>query len=86
MQFAEACNGSDSVVARCADELLYDGPPCTDYAELSNAPMRLPLFPAAGDAAVPISLASSPVSLFRTAAGLPLVLTLAVLLLHASCW
>ena len=65
--------------ARCADTLLYDEPPCTDYADLT--PPRLARYPADS---LP-NLVSSPAELFATASGLPLLLTLAVLLLHACC-
>ena len=97
-QFAATCNGSEAVLARCNDELLYDEPPCTDYAELpasrrgptrwmgaSNSPDALLLLPASVGALPPTALASSPVELFQTAAGLPLLLTLGVLLMHATC-
>lgn len=75
VQFADACNGSDAVLTRCNDELLYDEPPCTDYAELPPSPWALPID----------SLTSSPAELFHTAAGLPLLVTLMVLVLHATC-
>ena len=101
-QFAATCNGSEAVLARCNDELLYDDPPCTDYAELpswrggsmrwmaeSNVPHPLDLsfmLPASGDGpSSPVRISSSPVELFQTASGLPLLLTLGVLLLHAVC-
>jgi hypothetical protein len=86
--FAVACNGSDAVLARCADEALYSAPPCTDYAEAAAAVGRVPLLPldAAPAAGAPLPpLDSSPVDLFRTAAGLPLLLALLVLGLHAAC-
>ena len=97
-QFAATCNGSDAVLARCNDELLYDEPPCTDYAELpasrrgptrwmgpsNSADARL-LRPASIGALPPTVLSSSPVELFQTAAGLPLLLTLGVLMMHATC-
>jgi hypothetical protein len=62
--------------ARCTDEMLYDEPPCTDYAELPahGAPARSPR-----------TITSSPAELLQTAAGLPLLLTLVVLVLHAAC-
>ena len=87
MQFAEACNGSYAVVSRCADDLLSDEPPCTDYAELSRGfpPTRLFAAPhSAYSSQAPLS--SSPVGLFRTVTGLPLLLTLVVVLLHTMCW
>ena len=98
-QFAATCNGSEAVLARCNDELLYDDPPCTDYAELpswrggptrwmaeSNVPQPLDLvLPSSGEGPVAVRISSSPIELFQTAAGLPLLLTLGVLLLHAAC-
>ena len=75
VQFALACNGSEAVLTRCNDNLLYDEPPCTDYAELVPSPWLLP-----GK-----ELTSSPVELFHTAAGLPLLVTLLVLALHTLC-
>ena len=67
--------------ARCADNLLYDEPPCTDYAD--HAPLRLTrLVPSSTDGP---KLVSSPAELFQTATGLPLVLTLLVLLAHLAC-
>ena len=75
--------------ARCSDELLYSEPPCTDYAELlaSRVPVvRWGAVMEASDGSVPTTtLASSPTELFETAAGLPLLLTLAVLFLHLTC-
>ena len=98
-QFAATCNGSEAVLARCNDELLYDDPPCTDYAELpswrggptrwmseSNVPQPLDLvLPSSGEGPAAVRISSSPIELFQTAAGLPLLLTLGVLLLHAAC-
>lgn len=75
VQFALACNGSEAVLTRCNDDLLYDEPPCTDYAELVPSPWLLPSK----------ELTSSPVELFHTAAGLPLLVTLLVLALHTLC-
>ena len=64
--------------ARCADNLLYDEPPCTDYAE------PRPYGP--GYARYPHdNLISSPEELFQTIQGLPFMLTLGVLLLHLTC-
>ena len=82
VQFANNCNGSASVHARCADNLLYDEPPCTDYADFITRGSSRALDPwmTASEMARP-----SPTELFNTAAGLPLIITLAVLLLHASC-
>lgn len=64
--------------ARCADNLLYDEPPCTDYADL--VPERMTRYPANT-----MPLVSSPAELFSTASGLPFMLTLAVLMLHLCC-
>ena len=75
IQFAVACNASDAVYNRCADDLLYDEPPCTDYADPTPR----------GRLDEDIQLDSSPAELFQTAAGLPLLLTLSVLLLHITC-
>ena len=68
--------------ARCTDNELYDEPPCTDYVDFTPYPGRwigapLPM---------PTNISSSPGELFETAAGLPLLLTLAVLILHATCY
>ena len=68
--------------ARCADNQLNDEPPCTNYAD--PMPRRAARFPVDS---LP-NITSSPVELFQTASGLPLLLTLAVLLLHiwaAAC-
>ena len=83
MQFAEACNGSESVLARCADDLLYDEPPCTDYADLS--PARYTRFPADSLPGSLPNITSSPAELFQTVSGLPLLITVVVLLLHLCC-
>ena len=83
VQFAEACNGSDSVLARCADDLLYDEPPCTDYADLS--PARYTRFPADSLPGSMPNISSSPAELFQTVSGLPLLITVVVLLLHLCC-
>ena len=83
VQFAEACNGSDSVLARCADDLLYDEPPCTDYADLS--PARYTRSPADSLPGSMPNISSSPAELFQTVSGLPLLITVVVLLLHLCC-
>ena len=83
VQFAEACNGSDSVLARCADDLLYDEQPCTDYADLS--PARYTRFPADSLPGSLPNISSSPAELFQTVSGLPLLITVVVLLLHLCC-
>ena len=75
VQFANACNGSEAVLSRCSDNLLYDEPPCTDYAEVIVSPWEQ----------ANSRLASSPAELFHTASGIPLILTLLVLALHAGC-
>lgn len=74
--------------ARCADDLLYDEPPCTDYADLPT--LQLPLQLSAAELSMSRedglpALPSSPAELFQTAAGLPLLLTLFVLVLHGGC-
>lgn len=84
MQFADACNGSEAVLARCADDTLYDEPPCTDYAELPPL-LGTVRWMAVGGVPPPAGLSSSPAELFHTAAGLPLLLALAVLLAHVFC-
>ena len=66
--------------ARCADASLYDEPPCTDYVDLPP-PGLISKFPADR---LP-NVTSSPTELFATAAGLPMLLTFAVLLLHVGC-
>jgi hypothetical protein len=75
VQFAETCNGSESVLARCSDDLLYDEPPCTDYAELYEPYM----LPQGGH------LLSSPLELYNTVAGAPLLLFAMVVALHVCC-
>ena len=67
--------------ARCADNLLYDEPPCTDYAD----PLPPRITRLAADVSIDGALVSSPVELFHTAAGLPVLLTLAVLMMHLLC-
>ena len=67
--------------ARCADNLLYDEPPCTDYAD----PLPPRITRLAADVSIDGDLVSSPVELFHTAAGLPVLLTLAVLMMHLLC-
>ena len=79
VQFANACNASETVLHRCGDALLYSDPPCTDYAAFEPPSGRLhPL------------LSTSPAQLLRSkplgvAAGLPLAFALVVVLLHALC-
>ncbi len=72
------------MLSRCSDDLLYDEPPCTDYADASYPPLS------GGSAAVDaaslgLKLASSPAELLQTAAGLPLMLAVFVVILHAVC-
>jgi len=77
MQFANACNASDAVLAQCYDNLLYDDPPCTDYAPL--------LADRSVDAhGVAIWPAPSPSELFDTVAGLPVLLAILAVVLHAT--
>ena len=52
---------------------------------VSNAPQPLRLAVPGLEAVPPMPLSSSPVELFQTASGLPLLLTLGVLLLHSVC-
>ena len=52
----------------------------------SNVPQPLDLvLPSSGEGPAAVRISSSPIELFQTAAGLPLLLTLGVLLLHAAC-
>ena len=81
--FPLCCRADPPRRARCGDGQLYDEPPCTDYAEL--APLHAGRWLGA-PYAMPTNISSSPAELFQTAAGLPLLLTLAVLALHATCY
>jgi hypothetical protein len=88
-QFAHTCNTSDSVLVRCADGLLYDDPPCTDYvssasAEQSSVFRGLELHGVSVEG-YPAAIASSPVLLFRTATGLPIFLGAILVGLHLLC-
>ena len=100
-QFADACNTSESVLARCADSLLYDDPPCTDYAAILPADLSergvvfsgLEIMGLPMDGLVDAStfeshaafVATSPTMLYRTAAGVPIFFALVVICLHALC-
>ena len=71
LRLAHSCNASDGMLRRCADSTVYDDVPCTDYTALE---------PGAAGAAGP---APSPAEALQTAAGLPVLLGFAAVLLHA---
>ena len=96
-QFADACNASDAVLARCSDPLLYSDPPCSDYASYERLVISSPFTLVPGGAVAPtwelrdggvqrpMTLPTAPAQLYRTAAGLPVFFALVVLCLHALC-
>ena len=68
---ANACNSSDADLRACHEESVYDEPPCTDYATDELTP------------GAPPRAAPSPAESLQTAAGLPVLLGLAAVVLHA---
>lgn len=72
VRLAHSCNATDGMLSRCADSSVYDDVPCTDYAarEAGASSAELP--------------APSPAEALQTAAGLPVLLGFAAVILHAA--